>query len=69
MKKVTSVTTWNDSIGKRISITYSELDELTGQILADNKRIDRVITDQNVIDIVDALMDFAQNFIDTTINT
>ena len=46
---VTSTTVWNDAVGMRASITYSEVDTETGKIIADNKRIDRVITDRVLI--------------------
>lgn len=64
MKIVTSVTVWNDAVGKRISITYSEIDE-TGKIIADNKRIDRIITDTSAKQIADDLQAYAQTFIDS----
>lgn len=66
MKIVTSIGLFNDAIGKRISITYSEIDDKTGQIISDNKRIDRVITPQNknAVGAVDELEAFAQGFID-----
>lgn len=64
MKIVTSVTVWNDAVGKRISITYSEIDE-TGKIIADNKRIDRIITDTSAKKIADDLQAYAQTFIDS----
>ena len=65
MKTVTSVTVWNDAVGKRMSVTYSVVDETTGKIIADNKRVDRVVTDASVIETCDSLMNFAQTFIDT----
>lgn len=64
MKIVTSVTVWNDAIGKRISITYSEINE-AGQIIADNKRIDRIITDADAKKTADDLQAYAQTFIDS----
>lgn len=64
MKIVTSITAWNDAIGKRISITYSEIDE-TGKIVADNKRIDRIITDATAKKTADDLQAYAQTFIDS----
>lgn len=64
MKIVTSVTVWNDAVGKRISITYSEIDE-TGKIIADNKRIDRIVTDASAKQIADDLQAYAQTFIDS----
>ena len=64
MKIVTSITTWNDAIGKRMSITYSEVDE-NGAVIADNKRIDRVVTDESAISHADALMTFAGSFVES----
>lgn len=63
MKVVTSVTTWNDAVGKRVSITYSEIDE-QGNIVSDNNRIDRVVTDSSVKSIIDDLMDYAQSVVE-----
>lgn len=64
MKIVTSVTMFNDAIGKRMSVSYSEIDDSTGQIVSDNKRIDRVVTDQKVIGLADELKAYAQEFVD-----
>lgn len=64
MKIVTSVTMFNDAIGKRMSVSYSEIDDATGQIVSDNKRIDRVVTDQKVIGVADELKAYAQEFVD-----
>lgn len=64
MKKVTSTTTWDDAVGTRMSITYSEIDEETGKIISDNKRLDRVITDKTVKSLSTQLMDYAQECVD-----
>lgn len=64
MKLVTSITVFNDAVGKRMSITYSEVDDTTGKIISDNKRIDRVLTDPAVVAIADNLKEYAQQFID-----
>lgn len=64
MKTVTSATVWNDAVGKRMSITYSEIDETTGTITADNKRIDRIITNADQGTTMIALLNIAQNFVD-----
>lgn len=64
MKVVTSVTVFNDAVGKRMSITYSEVDETTGKIISDNNRIDRVVTDKNAKAAIDNLNEFAQVFVD-----
>lgn len=63
MKKVTSYTIFDDSVGKRISLTYSEIDD-NGTIVTDNKRIDRVITDSAIIAKANEIAAFAQTFVD-----
>lgn len=65
MKKVTSVTFWNDAVGKRLSITYSEIDDITGKIIRDNYRIDRVLVDKTAVAACDSIADVAQAFIDS----
>lgn len=64
MKIVTSIGLFNDAVGKRISITYSEVDDQTGQVISDNKRIDRVVTDQTAIGHANTLAEYAQQFVD-----
>lgn len=64
MKVVTSVTVFNDAIGKRMSITYSEINEETGKVISDNNRIDRVITDSAAKGHATALATYAQTFVD-----
>lgn len=64
MKKVTSIGLFNDAVGKRISITFSEVNDQTGQIITDNKRIDRVVTDATAIGHANALAEYAQGFVD-----
>ena len=64
MNIVTSIGLFNDAVGKRISITYSEVDDQTGQVISDNKRIDRVVTDQTAIGHANALAEYAQQFVD-----
>ena len=63
MNVVTSVTVWNDAVGKRMSVTYSEIDE-NGVIVSDNKRIDRVVTDTNAKETIDDLMSYAQTIVE-----
>lgn len=64
MKTVTSMTIFNDAIGMRMSITYSEIDEITGKVTSDNKRIDRVVTASEAKNLANELMDYAQEFVD-----
>ena len=65
MKVVTSVTVFNDAVGKRMSISYSVVDDTTGKVISDNNRTDRVITDKDVKNTADTLADYAQEFIDS----
>ena len=58
MKIITSVTIFNDAVGLRISATYSEVDQ-DGRIISDNKRIDRVVTDDSVKAQGQAVMAYA----------
>jgi len=60
IKTATSVTVWNDAVGKRMSITYSEVDEATGKVISDNNREDKVITDKDEKDLIEDLLDLAQ---------
>lgn len=60
MKSATSVTVWNDAVGKRMSITYSEVDESTGKIISDNNREDKVITAKDEKTLIENLLDLAQ---------
>ena len=58
-KIVTSVTTFNDAVGVRMSVTYSEIDDATGRIIKDNQRFDRVVTDAGMLDNARALAEYA----------
>lgn len=64
IKVVTSATIFGDAVGTRLSVTYSEVDETTGRVVADNKRIDRVITNADAKKTANALMEYAQTFVD-----
>ena len=64
MKTATSVTVWNDAVGKRMSITYSEVDETTGKVISDNNREDKVITVKAEKDLIESLLELAQSKID-----
>lgn len=64
IKTVTSTTLFQDAVGLRMSITYSEIDENTGQVISDNKRIDRVITNSTVKTKANAIIEHAQEFVD-----
>lgn len=63
MNIVTSIGLFDDAIGKRISLTYSQIDD-TGKIISDNKRIDRVVTDTTVIESINAVKAYAASLIE-----
>lgn len=60
MKIATSATVFKDGVGMRLSYTYTEIDDVTGQIISDNNRGNRVITDANIIAKADGLIAYAQ---------
>jgi hypothetical protein len=64
MKLVAGVTVFQDLVGTRMSINYSEVDD-QGTVIADNKRIDRIITDADLKASAAALMQGAQNILNT----
>ncbi len=64
MRIVTSITIFNDAVGTRMSVSYSEVDDTTGQIISDNKRADRVVTDKASKDLMDNVKEYAQEFVD-----
>ncbi len=64
MKKVTSITLWNDAVGKRISMTYSEIDQ-TGKIINDSNRVDRVVTDLSIISKADDILQYANDYVNS----
>lgn len=63
MNVVTSVGFFDDAIGKRISLSYSEIDD-SGQVISDNHRVDRVVTDSTVIGHMNAIKEYAQTLIE-----
>lgn len=65
IRTVTSATVFNDAVGLRLSATYSEIDEETGKVISDNKRIDRVITDKTAKTHANGVLSYAQDFIDS----
>ena len=63
MKKVTSVTVWNDSAGVRISVTYSVVDPVTRKVTADNIRENYVLSDPAEAETAIALTALAQSIV------
>ena len=65
IKQVSSVTFFRDAVGMRMSATYSEIDEETGKIIGDNKRIDRVVVKTEDVKCANDALDLAQEFVDS----
>lgn len=63
MKIVTSATVFNDSVGIRMSMTYSEVDGATGKIIADNIRENRVLTSTSGKEQAFKILEIAQSFV------
>lgn len=59
-KIVTSATVFRDSLGMRLSYTYSEVDEESGKIINDNVRGNRMVTDPAVVKEAEDLIAYAQ---------
>ena len=64
MKKVTSVTIWNDSAGRRASVTYSEIDEATHSVVRDNVRANFILLSESEIASTDAVIKLCQDILD-----
>ena len=62
MNIVTAITAWNDAVGARVSIVYSEVSE-EGTIIKDNQRIDRIVLDGDVKKVIETLMSYAQGVV------
>ena len=64
MKIVTSATVFRDSLGMRLSYTFSEVDDETGKIISDNNRANRMIMDSDAIEAANAVLEYAQSSIE-----
>ena len=64
MKRATSATFFQDAVGMRMSVTYSEIDDATGQVVADNRRVTKVLTDSDDLAKAAAVIAVAQSYIE-----
>lgn len=62
-KKITSITILTTGEGKRISLTYSEIDE-SGNLTSENNRLNRIIVNDEVLETVGELEKFAKGIIE-----
>lgn len=63
MKRVTSMTVLTTAEGKRLSITFSEIDD-KGNIIKENERVNKVVVDQAALSSIVELEGFAQGIVD-----
>lgn len=63
MKKVTSITILTTAEGKRLSLTFSEIDD-NGNIVKENERVNKVVVNRNALDCITELEDFAQDIVE-----
>lgn len=66
MKIVTSAAVFNDAVGTRMSITFTEIDE-NGIVIDNNKRVDRILTNDEQVRAAEAIKAIAQSFVDDLI--
>lgn len=66
IKAVTSATFFHDEVGQRVSVTYSIIDEATGKIVSDNRRIDKVLYNADEKAFASQVEAFAQEIVDAT---
>ena len=63
MKNIQNISLHNDGQMQRISITWDEIDD-EGKTTATNKRITRVVVDEEVKSAIDTIMNHASNIIE-----
>lgn len=63
MKKITSRTYFITAEGMRVSITFSEIDS-KGNIVKENQRINRVVVDQDYINLLNEIQSFEQKIVE-----
>lgn len=63
MRKVTSYTVYETSVGTKVAITYSEIDE-EGNIIKENERIGKIVLDEEIKKSMENVKNFSQNIVD-----
>lgn len=64
MKRVTSMTVLTTAEGKRISVTFSEIDD-NGNIIRENERVNKVVVSRSALNCIAELEAFAQDIVDS----
>ena len=63
MYNIKSISIANDGTMKRIAVTYDEIKD-NGEVINANMRMNRIITDRNILDAVQDITDYAQAVLD-----
>ena len=61
MKKVTAFSVHRTGTGEQAAFTYSEINESTGKIIAQNKRAEVVILEDEILTAVATIYNFLQH--------
>ena len=65
MKNIKSIAIASDGNLKRLAITYDEIDAETGKVVNQNVKVNRVVTDTDVLADIVEIETFAQQIIDS----
>lgn len=63
MRKVTSITAFETSVGTKLAMTYSEIDS-EGNIIKENERINKIVVDETAKADIEKVKAFAQSLVD-----
>lgn len=54
----------NDGNKKRIAITYDVVDDETGKVIRANVKVNRIVTDDDVLEAIDVIDNYAEKIIE-----
>lgn len=63
MNNIKSIAVARDGNAMRIAATYDVIND-EGTVIENNKRLNRIVTDQTVLDAINVLEDYVQDIID-----
>lgn len=63
MRNIKGIAMATDGRMKRIAITYDEIDA-SGKVINSNVKINRVVTDPEMVETIDKVSDYAQMIVD-----
>ncbi len=63
MKNIKGFAVGTDGTMKRIAITYDEIDE-SGKVINANVKVNRIVTDNEALQAIDTVLNYAQSLIE-----